>query len=256
VIGVNWSPRLGVGQWASDPSPSKIIIVVNLLNMPRALNKTNFRKGIRNGKLRDIRIGTWNIRTLFKAGAIKIINDEVKRYKLPIVAIHEIIWPGSGSVKSNDTTIFYSGGTILRYEFGVAFLINESLLPKVIRFEAINERLCFIRLSMPNYDLIIINCHVPTEEKEDEVKNVFYESLERVYNTLPRYSVKVVIGDMNAKLGQEESYSPTIGRESLHSISNDNGTRLVNFSAFRDIIISSTYFPRKYIHILANMDIT
>jgi len=77
----------------------------------------------------------------------------------------------------------------------------------------------------------MINCHAPTEENEEEVKNTFYEDLEQVYNTLPRHSVKLVIGDMNAKLGQEESYRPRIGRESLHSISNDNGTRFINFAA-------------------------
>lgn len=38
---------------------------------------------------------------------------------------------------------------------------------------------------------------------------------------------------------------PSIGRESLHSISNNNGTRLVNFAVSRDMNISSTYFPRK-----------
>lgn len=56
------------------------------------------------------------------------------------------------------------------------------------QFEAINERLCYIRFSIPSYDLIIINCHAPTEEKEDRVKNAFYEDLERVYDTLPRHS--------------------------------------------------------------------
>ncbi|KAF0766585.1 craniofacial development protein 2-like [Aphis craccivora] len=100
---------------------------------------------------------------------------------------------------------------------------------------------------MPSYDLIIINCHAPTEEKEEEVKNAFYEDLERVYDTLPRHSVKLVIGDMNAKLGQEEEYKPTIGRESLHCISNDNGTRFVNFATSRDIIIKKDYKnPREF----------
>lgn len=75
---------------------------------------------------------------------------------------------------------------------------------------------------MPSYDLIIINCHTPTEEKEKEVKNAFYEDLERVCDTFPRHSVKLVIGDMDAKLGQEEGYKPSIGRESSHSILIDN----------------------------------
>jgi len=53
---------------------------------------------------------------------------------------------------------------------------------------------------------------------------------------------------MNAKLGHEEGYRQTIGRENLHSMSKDNGTRFVKFTASRDIIISSIYFPRKDIH--------
>jgi len=188
------------------------------------------------------------LKHFFKAGAMKIIINEVKRYKLPIIALQEIRWPGSGSVKSNDMTIFYNGGTGPRHNFGVGFMINEALPPKVSRFEAINERLCYIRLLMSNYDLIIINCHAPTKEKKEEIKNKFYEDLKRVYDTIPRHSVKVVIGDINAKLGHEEGYRPTIGRKSLHSMSNDNGTRFLNFAAARDIIISSTYFPRKDIH--------
>jgi len=96
---------------------------------------------------------------------------------------------------------------------------------------------------MPNYDLIITNCHAPTEEKEKEVKNEFYEDLERVYDTFPRHSLKVVIGDMNAKLEHDEGYIPTIGRECLYSMSNDNETIFVNFAVSRDIIISSIYFP-------------
>lgn len=54
--------------------------------------------------------------------------------------------------------------------------------------------------------------------------------------------------DMNAKLGQDEDYSPTIDREGLYSISNDNGTIFIYFATSRDIIIISTYFPRKNIH--------
>lgn len=44
-----------------------------------------------------------------------------------------------------------------------------------------------------------------------------------MYNTLSKHSVRVVIGDKNAKLKQDEgSISSIIGRESLHSTSNDN----------------------------------
>lgn len=60
-------------------------------------------------------------------------------------------------------------------------MIYETLPSKVTRFEAIIERLCYIQISMPNYDLIIINYHASSENKQDEVKNEFYEELEQVY---------------------------------------------------------------------------
>jgi len=53
---------------------------------------------------------------------------------------------------------------------------------------------------------------------------------------------------MNAKVGREHMYRPVIGPNSLHEISNGNGTRLINFTHSKNCIISSTYLPRKNIH--------
>jgi hypothetical protein len=35
--------------------------------------------------------------------------------------------------------------------------------------------------------------------------------------------MKILLGDFNAKVGREDIFKPTIGNESLHEISNDNG---------------------------------
>lgn len=53
---------------------------------------------------------------------------------------------------------------------------------------------------------------------------------------------------MNSKIGRGNVFRPTIGKESLHIVSNDNGTRFISFAMFRDIIISSTDFQRKDIY--------
>lgn len=59
---------------------------------------------------------------------------------------------------------------------------------------------------------------------------------------------QIVLRNFNAKVGREEMYRPTIGRERLHNKSNDNGTCLINFCMTYGLTISSTYFPRKDIH--------
>jgi len=42
--------------------------------------------------------------------------------------------------------------------------------------------------------------------------------------------MKILLGDFNAKLGRENIFPPTIGNESLHQDSNDNGVRIGNIS--------------------------
>ena len=47
--------------------------------------------------------------------------------------------------------------------------------------------------------------------------------------------MQILLGDFNAKVGQENIFKPRIGKESLHKISNDNGVRLVNFATSKDL---------------------
>jgi hypothetical protein len=48
--------------------------------------------------------------------------------------------------------------------------------------------------------------------------------------------VKLVMGDANAKVGRETVHQPTIGKHSLHASTNENGLRLVDFAAGRQIL--------------------
>jgi hypothetical protein len=62
--------------------------------------------------------------------------------------------------------------------------------------------------------------------------------------------MKILLGDFSGKVGREDMFKPTIGNESLHEISNDNGVRVVNFATSKNLVVKSTMFPhcniRKY----------
>lgn len=94
----------------------------------------------------------------------------------------------------------------------------------------------------------MICAHSPTEEADDTNKDAFYAALEQTYDAAPGHDSKVLMGDFNAKIGKETIYRPTIGKESLHDVTNDNGLRLIDFAAGKHLTVSSTYFPRKNIH--------
>jgi hypothetical protein len=88
--------------------------------------------------------------------------------------------------------------------------------------------------------IIVLSVHAPTEDKTDDVKDSFYEELERVFNKFPKYHMKILLGDFNAKVGRENIFKPTIGNESLHEISNDNGVRLANFATSKNLRVKRT----------------
>jgi hypothetical protein len=60
--------------------------------------------------------------------------------------------------------------------------------------------------------------------------------------------MKILYGDFNSKFGKEGIFKPTIGNESLHEISNDNGVRLVNFTTSKNLTVKSTMFLYRIIH--------
>jgi len=80
------------------------------------------------------------------------------------------------------------------------------------------------------------------------VKDVFYDELTETYESITGNVIKIVLGDFNAKFGREPQYFPCIGKESLHSHSNDNGQRMISFATSNGLIVSSTTFPHKDIH--------
>jgi hypothetical protein len=96
--------------------------------------------------------------------------------------------------------------------------------------------------------IIVLNVHAPTEDKTDDVKDSFYEEVECVFDKFTKYHMKILLGDFSAKVGKEGSFKPTIGNESLHEISDDNGVRLVNFATFKNLRVKSTMFPHLNIH--------
>jgi hypothetical protein len=88
----------------------------------------------------------------------------------------------------------------------------------------------------------------PCEYTSDDIKDSFYEELGRVFDQLPRYDMKFLLGDFNAKVGREDIFKLTIGNESSHEISNDNGVRVVNFVTSKNLVVKSTMFPHCSIH--------
>jgi hypothetical protein len=60
-------------------------------------------------------------------------------------------------------------------------------------------------------DIIVLNVHVSTEDKSDDTKDRFYGELEKVFDKFPKYHMKMLLGNFNAKLGNQDIFKPTLG---------------------------------------------
>jgi hypothetical protein len=44
-------------------------------------------------------------------------------------------------------------------------------------------------------NIIVLNVHAPTEDIIDDIKDRFYEELKQVFYILPKYHMKILLGD-------------------------------------------------------------
>lgn len=90
------------------------------------------------------------------------------------------------------TWYFIADRKIIRHENGVGILVNNSILQNIKTFTAINERLCLVHIKGKIWNITLLNWYAPTEGKNNHIKSDFYESLERLQDTIPGNTVKIL----------------------------------------------------------------
>jgi hypothetical protein len=85
----------------------------------------------------------------------------------------------------------------------------------VKRVGLISDRMSHMILRGCWCDIIFLNIHTPTEDKIDDLKDMFYEELEHVFDNFPKYHMEILLGDSNIKVGREDIFKPTIGYTKL-----------------------------------------
>jgi hypothetical protein len=72
-------------------------------------------------------------------------------------------------------------------------------MPAVKRAEFVSDRMLYIVLRGRWFDMIVLIVHAPTEDRNDDVKERFYEELERIFDMFPKYHMNILLGDFSVK---------------------------------------------------------
>ena len=137
------------------------------------------------------------------------------------MGVQEVRWDKGGTVRANDYNFFY-GKENENHQLGIAFFVHHRILSAVKKVEFVSDSLTYIVLRVRCYYIIVLNVHAPSEEKSDDLKESFCKDLEKVFEHFP-YHMIILLGDFSATVARENVFKPTIGNDSLHLDSNDNG---------------------------------
>ena len=76
-----------------------------------------------------MRFGTWNVRSLYRAGSLTAAAGELARYKLDLVGVQEVSWDRWGMVRARDYNYSYGKGKE-NHQLGTEFFVLRWILRK------------------------------------------------------------------------------------------------------------------------------
>jgi hypothetical protein len=115
---------------------------------------------------------------------------------------------------------------------GTGFFAHHRIVSAVKRVEFVSDSMLYTSIVLRRrwYNIIFLNVHASSEDITDDLKVNLYEELQPVFDHFSKYYMNILSGDVNAKVAIENIFKPTIGIESQHQDSKDNGVRIVNFT--------------------------
>ena len=199
------------------------------------------------------KIGTWNVRTMYESGKTAQVANEMQAYNLDILGISEARWIGSGHMQlESGVRLLYSGHEEegAPHTEGVAIMLSKKAQRSFIGWQPHGPRImeASFKTNHKRINLNVINCYAPTNESDDTNKEQFYSRLQTIIDTLSPRDINIVMGDLNAKVGRDNTgYEEVMGMQGIGEM-NDNGERFTNLCATNNLVIGGTVFQHKMIH--------
>ena len=196
-------------------------------------------------------IGAWNVRTMFEKGKTAQVAVEMRKNKLTLLGISESRWTGSGQRRlATGEMLLFSGHEEedAPHTLGVALMLSTTAQKAFIGWEAHGPRILTanFRTKIWRINMDVIQCYAPTNETDEAEKDDFYDRLLRITQSRPQRNILIVMGDINAKIGGDNTgFEEIMGQQGLGEM-NDSGERFANLCATSSLVIGEPVRPCLY----------
>ena len=129
---------------------------------------------------------------------------------------------------------------------GVALLLSEWMVNKVVEWKEVSSRLMWVRVRMGRECWAFVSAYGPGCERSEEERDEFWNELTRCVDSLNTRNYVVVLGDLNARVGDGE-LEGVVGKYEV-SDENESGERLLDMCVEQELAIGNSFFKKKGIN--------
>lgn len=187
-----------------------------------------------------ILIGAWNVRGI-QNSPIPQRDEEIRT---DILGVSECQWTISWRLVTSDGLVTLYSGHENQHRYGVALIISMKRVNTLLEWEPLGESMVRAHFDSKHFKLNIIQCYAPKNEAVEEDKNDWYDILQHTVSG----DMLLVLGDMNAKVGADNTNCDRVmGSHDCGEI-NVNCSRLIDFCLDNNLVAVGTLFQHKDIH--------
>ena len=122
-------------------------------------------------------------------------------------------------------------------------MVKKRVQNAVLECNLKNDRMISVRFQGKSFNFIVIQVYAPTSNAEEAEDERFYEDLQDLVELTPKKDVLFIIGDWNAKVGNQETPGVT-GKFGL-GIWNEARERLREFCQENAMVMANTIFQQQ-----------